>query len=303
VPTEVRHDAVLVTGASRGLGLETALTLAGAGFDVWAGIRNMEGAPALEQTARNRGVQLNTIQLDVTRPDSIDRAIGVIVERSGGIFGLVNNAGVTARAYFEEFPQEAIEHIFGVNLFGTMNVTRRVLPFMRRAGRGRIVTMSSVGGRIGSMSVVPYCASKFALEGFSEALSLEMKPFGVQVVIIEPGIVETEIWDEHRRILPTAREVGSPYYELFWAAETEAKKLLKSSRLRPHDIAECVLRAMTSNKPRLRYVVGWRAGLVLSLRRHLPGELFEKFYFGELLRRVTKRSAERQASHRPSLDG
>jgi NAD(P)-dependent dehydrogenase (short-subunit alcohol dehydrogenase family) len=296
VPTE-RHsdDAVLVTGAGRGLGLETALTLAQAGFHVWAGIRDMQFSASVKQVAHERGVKLETVKLDVTEPASIDAALEDIRNRSDGLFAVVNNAGITARAYFEDFPHEQIQRIFDVNLFGAMNVTRRALPFMRECRRGRIVMMSSVGGRIGSMSVAPYCASKFGLEGFGEALSLEVKPFGIHVSIIEPGIIETDIWDEERRILPNAHDPKRPYYDLFWAAEELAKKLLKTSRLRPDDVGRCVLRALTARKPRLRYTVGRRARFVVGLRRHLPGELFEKIYFGELLRRVSRNASGRRS--------
>ncbi len=282
-----RHSrGVLVTGASRGLGLETALRLAEAGFDVWAGIRDPRQAPVIQEAARRRAVKLETVPLDVTDNSSIDAAIRAIAGRSR-LFGLVNNAGITGRAFFEDFPEEKLRQIFDVNVFGTMNVTRRVLPLLRQAREGRIVTLTSIGGRIGSMGLAPYVASKFALEGFSESLWLEMKPFGVQVVIVEPGMVKTDIWDESRRVLPEARNPQSPYFARFARAEELASRVLNSSRLRPRDVAETVLRALTAKRPRLRYVVGRRASLVLSLRRHLPGELFEKFYFGELLRRLT----------------
>lgn len=279
---------VLVTGASRGLGLETALILAGAGFRVWAGIRNPEGFGAINKLAAERGVKIEPLLLDVTDQASVDRAFEKIAAAPGRLYGVVNNAGITARAYFEEFPEDKARQIIEVNLFGMMRVTRRALPLLRQAGSGRIVMITSVGGRIGSMSVAPYCASKFGIEGFSEALALEMKPFGIDVVIIEPGIVRTDIWDRESRLLPVASDPRSPYYRLFWNAEAEAEKLLKSSRLTPHDVAKYVLRAMTIRRPRLRYVVGRRARLVLSLRRHLPGEMFERFYFGELLRRTAR---------------
>lgn len=282
------RDSVLVTGASRGLGLETALTLAERGFRVWAGIRNIADKGRLEASAAARGTSLDVLRLDVTDPASVDSAIELILKQDGTLYGLVNNAGIMARAYFEDFPEQDIRRIFETNVFGTMNVTRRVLPHMRRQRRGRIVMMSSIGGRIGSIGIAPYIASKFALEGFSESLALEVKPLGLDVIIIEPGIIATDIWSESSRILPSAKNPEGPYYRWFCGEERLAEALLKSSRNRPEDVARKIYQALSVRNPRLRYVVGKRASLVLSLRRYLPGELFEKIYFGAMLRRVTR---------------
>ena len=284
-----RSDVVLVTGASRGLGAEIALVLAQAGFRVWAGVRNQEGAQRIVERAAERGMMLDTVELDVTDSASVDRAIETVTKGGGALYGLVNNAGVTARCCFEEFPEEILRKIFEINVFGTMKVTQRAVPHLRGAGRGRIILITSIGGLIGNLALAPYVSSKFALEGFGESLYLEMKPFGVDVVLVEPGIVKTEIWDPEQRVLPPARDPRSPYYEMFWRAEAQADKLLESSSQTPGDVAATVLHAMTARRPRLRYIVGKRAALVVSLRRKLPGELFERFYFGELLRRVAGR--------------
>ncbi len=281
------RDTVLVTGASRGLGLETALSLAERGFHIWAGVRDGSRKQFVERAAQDRGVFLDTVPLDVTDTGSVDRAISHILERSGHLYGVVNNAGVTCRGYFEDLTDDEIRRIFEVNVFGTMNVTRRVLPHLRSARHGRIIVMSSIAGRVGSMALTAYVASKFALEGFSESLSLELSPLGLQVVIIEPGIVETEIWNPERRAASHARDPQGPYYNWFCREEKEADALVHSSKTKPRDVAVAVWRALTVKRPRLRYVVGRRASLVLAMRRHLPGELFERIYFKEVLRRIT----------------
>jgi NAD(P)-dependent dehydrogenase (short-subunit alcohol dehydrogenase family) len=288
--------AVLVTGASRGLGVAIAYQLASAGLHVWAGVRSDQAAARLKALAEQRSLPLETIHLDVTDKTSVNNALGVIEERTGHLFGLVNNAGLAERAFFEDYPEEKIRQLFEVNLFGVMSVTRRALPLLRANGGGRIIMISSVAGRIGMHCLSPYSASKFALEGFSESLSIEVKPFNIVVSIIEPGIVKTEIWDAEKRVLPEARDPHSPYCKYFWPVEEQVEEFLKMSSLTPEDVATRVVRVMQKTRPKLRYVVGRRASLMLLLRKCLPAELFERFYFGEIVRRMTKGQAGNRAA-------
>ncbi len=287
---------ILVTGATRGLGLESALALGARGFRVWAGYRSDADAALIDQAAAARGVPVRALRIDVTDPASSTAAVDRILASGGRLYGLVNNAAVTLRGYFEDLTEAEIRRTLEVNLFGTMHATRAVLPHLRAAGRGRIIMMSSVGGRIGSMGLTAYVASKFGLEGFSESLSLEMAPLGVQVIIVEPGIVNTAMWNEGRRIAAAARSSASPYYDWFTRAEAQADALVRSSKLTPADVAAVVAHAMTTRRPRLRYTVGRRASLVMSLRRYLPGELFERLYFGEVIRRVTRQRPARRTA-------
>lgn len=281
------EDAVLVTGTSTGLGLETAVYLAQRGFHVYAGMRDVGRRAALDEAAARLGLHLDVLKLDITSQVDIDGAVAA-VEQSGGIYGLVNNAGIGLRGYFEDLSDEEIRAVFEVNVFGTMAMTRAVLPHMRRARRGRIAIISSVGGRIASLAVSGYCATKFAQEGFGEALAQEVLPFGIYVSLVEPAIIKTERWGANRAISARAASLDSPYGAWFRASERLADRLVATSPTRAIDVARCVHKVLTSPRPKLRYGVGWRSGIVMGLRRYLPDRLFERFYFGSAVRMVTR---------------
>jgi NAD(P)-dependent dehydrogenase (short-subunit alcohol dehydrogenase family) len=279
---------VLITGASSGIGLETAIYLAGRGFGVCASMRDLRRRGELDAEVRKRNLALDVLQLDVTDGDSVVAAVGQVIERYGRLDGLINNAGVQLRGFFEDLTDAEVREVFDTNLFGTMVVTAAVLPQMRQMRRGRIVMVTSVGGRIGALGLSAYCSSKFALEGFGEALALEVRPFGIRVALVAPAIIKTSIWDANRRVATAAEGATSPYRA--WFAETErlADRLVATSPTRPVDVARCVEHALTAAHPRLRYVVGRRAAIVIALRRYLPAGLFERVYFGEAIRRVTR---------------
>lgn len=283
-------DSILVTGASTGLGLETALRLAGHGYAVYAGVRDTASEPGVLAAAAERGVPLSAVHLDLTDRTTIAAAVERVVAETGGIYALVNNGGIGLRGCVEDVSEEEVRRVFEANVFGTIAVTQAVLPQMRAARRGRVVTISSVGGRISSFGVGVYCASKFAQEGLSEALALELEPFGVKAVLIEPGIIKTTRWSENRGTAARAQDPGSPYYALFQAGEEVADRLVERSRTRPEDVAAAVHRALTSDRPRMRYVVGRPAAVVIVLRRYLPSSVFERVYFGAFLRRIRRRA-------------
>jgi NAD(P)-dependent dehydrogenase (short-subunit alcohol dehydrogenase family) len=281
-------DSVLITGAGMGLGLETALHLAERGFKVYASVPDLSQQGGVDTAAVNRGVSLEVVQMDVTDQASIEAAVDTIVAECGGIYGLVNNAGLGLRGFFEDLSEEEIRRLFDVNVFGTMAVTRAVLPHMRVARRGRIIMISSAAGRIAEMTISAYSASKFALEGFGEALAQEVMPFGLHVSLIEPGLVMTSHFTVNRGRARAAMDPRSFYYAWFVQHEKMVDDVLRTNRITPMDIAKAVHRALTARRPKLRYVVGTGAKLFISLRRHIPGELFERVYFAQVIRRVTK---------------
>jgi len=162
---------------------------------------------------------------------------------------------------------------------------------MRAAGCGRIITVTSVGGRICGFGVTMYCASKFAQEGLGEGLAQELAPFGIQSIIVEPGIIKTTRWSVNRGTAARAGDADSAYRELFSAGEALAQKRVESSPTRPEDVARAIGEALTAEQPRMRYVVGRGAVIAIALRRYMPQSLFERLYFASGIRRLERRLA------------
>ncbi|MEI2617544.1 MAG: SDR family oxidoreductase [Thermomicrobiales bacterium] len=288
-------DTVVVTGSSTGLGLETALHLADKGFKVYATVRDIVSEPKVRAAAAARGVHVEILELDVTIQESIDAAIEQIVRESGSIFGLVNNAGIGLRGCLEDLADDEIRRVFDANVFGTIAVTKAALPHMREAGRGRVITISSVGGRVSSFGVSMYCASKFALEGFGEALAMEIAPFGLQSILVEPGIIDTTRWTTHRGLAAGAFDRESPYYRMFQVSEVMSDEVVARSRTKAIDVAKTIHLALTAEKPKMRYIVGRPASAVVKLRRLLPEPFFERVYFGGLIKRIEKETMDAKA--------
>jgi NAD(P)-dependent dehydrogenase (short-subunit alcohol dehydrogenase family) len=287
-----RGDAVIVTGSGTGIGLETALTLAAGGFRVFATVRNPEQRAELVAAASARGSELEVLRLDLTDQASIDDAVATVVQSAGGVFGLVNNAGIGLRGCTEDCSEEEIRQLFETNVLGTIAVTKAVIPHMREAGCGRIVTVSSVGGRVCGFGVTMYCATKFAQEALGEGLAQELAPFGIQSTIVEPGMLKTTRWSRHRGTAARAGDPSSPYHQLFWASEAIADRFVERSPIRPEHVAGAIAEALSAKRPRMRYVVGRGASLVIALRRHMPQSLFERLYFGGHIRRLERRTNE-----------
>lgn len=293
-------DPVLVTGTSTGLGLETALHLAESGFRVFAAVHHAASGEEVRDAAAARGVALDVVHLDLLDRAGTAAAVDTVVRRAGGIFALVNNGGVGLRGAVEDSSDDEIRAVYETNVLGTVAVTQAVLPHMRAAGCGRIATITSVGGRVPGFGVSIYCSSKFAQEGFAEGLALEVAPFGIQSVIVEPGMIKTSRWGDHRGTARRTEDPASPYFGLFWASEAIADRIVDRSPTRPVHVAQAVHEALTAERPRLRYVVGRGASVAISMRRHLPERVFERLYYGGQLRRLERRAVEPvQAEARP----
>jgi NAD(P)-dependent dehydrogenase (short-subunit alcohol dehydrogenase family) len=263
------QPVALVTGASAGIGFEAALKLHANGFLVYAGARRLDRMEPLKAL----GVQV--LALDVTEDASMRVAVGRVLAERGHIDVLVNNAGYGSYGALEEVDPVEGRRQFDVNVFGLARMTQLVVPAMRKAGRGRIINVSSIGGKFYEPLGSWYHASKFAVEGMSDALRLELKPHGISVSIIEPAGTISEWGGLAARGLLEASGAG-PYAS---QAQLMAGALASTDRAetstQPAVIAAAVLHAATSARPRTRYAVGNGARAILTLRRILPDRLFD----------------------------
>jgi len=207
---------VLITGCRSGFGLGTAVAAARAGFTVYAGLRDLATAGELERAAA--GLPVTPLQLDVTRAEEREAAVARILEEQGRLDGLVNNAGVALGGFLEQVDEDELRHVFDVNVFGAWGMTRACIPAMRRGGGGAVVMVSSMSGRTALPALGVYAGSKFALEGISEAWRHELKPFGIRVVIVEPGAYRTDILERNMKLSRRALDPDGPYTEYMKSA-------------------------------------------------------------------------------------
>jgi NAD(P)-dependent dehydrogenase (short-subunit alcohol dehydrogenase family) len=264
---------ILVTGCSSGIGRATALEAARRGHRVFASARNRNDLVELE---RGADASLSTLGLDVTDPASVRSAVGGVLSRAGRLDALVNNAGYAQYGAVEEVSPEEWRAVFDVNFFGLLDVTRAVLPAMRAAGRGTIVLMSSLGGRVSVPFASPYCASKHAVEAVADALRVEAAPFGIRVVTIEPGPIDTRFTERARSIVGPLIARPGPYRAFYANAEKAMDGDFRRGHLPPERVARIVLDAIESSRPRTRYRVTWLAKTLIAMKRALPDRWIDR---------------------------
>jgi NAD(P)-dependent dehydrogenase (short-subunit alcohol dehydrogenase family) len=269
-------QSVFITGASSGIGLETAALLDSQGWRVFAGCLPGENLAALQSRITDR---TSIIPIDVTRPEMVSAAAEAVGRAvgEGGLYGLVNNAGFAVSAPMEYVPMELLRQQFEVNFFGQVSVTQAFLPLIRRATGGRIINLCSILGRVTTPFSGPYCASKHAMESFTDALRLELAPWGIQVVAVEPGVIKTPIW---KRTLDIMGELGAEFppeaRERYGRRfESMQKQLvgIRDTSSPPEEVAAVIHTALTAPQPRTRYLVGKDAALTARLRWLLPDRL------------------------------
>ena len=268
--------SVLVTGASTGIGRATALRLDGAGWRVFAGVRKQEDAEALRAACSDR---LTPLMLDVTDAEQIAAAAERVgTEAAGGLDGLVNNAGVAVPSPLETIPIDDFRHQIEVNLTGQVAVTQALLPHIRTA-RGRVVFISSIGGRIAFPLTGAYHAAKFGIEAVGDVFRQELRPWGIAVSIIEPGSIDTPIWERGEQ---SADEIGerTPDREaLYGKAVAKYRKVVRSTAERgihPEQVAKAIEHALNASRPRTRYLVGIDAKVQARVRPLIPTPAFDR---------------------------
>ena len=277
----------VVTGSSSGIGLAASLALARAGHTVYATMRDTSRGARLGAAASAEGLDVRISQMDVDDDASVDGAISRVDGEAGRIDVLVNNAGYGAVGAVEDIPMGEFKAQFETNLFGAVRVIKAAAPAMRRTaaeGEGpgpTIVNVSSVAGRIGFPATSAYISSKFALEGLSESLSYELAPFGVRVVIVEPGVIKTNFFDSMRTCEAPA---GSPYADMTAKMVSNVRMMVELGT-EAGEVADAIVRAAESDKPLPRYVVGNDAVMFIEARRSRTDAEFAEYMSKELFSR------------------
>jgi NAD(P)-dependent dehydrogenase (short-subunit alcohol dehydrogenase family) len=269
--------SVLITGASTGIGRATALHLDAAGWRVFAGVRREEDAASLREVGSERLVPL---MLDVTDSAQIAAAAERIGEEvgEGGLDGLVNNAGVAMPSPLETLPIEDFRRQVEINLTGQVAVTQALLPQIR-AARGRIVFLSSIGGRIAFPFTGAYHAAKFGIEAVGDVLRRELRGWGISVSVIEPGSIATAIWDRGERSADEIGERSPAREELYGKAIARYRKVMRKTAERgipPEKVAGTIEHALSSSRPRSRYLVGLDAKVQARIKYVIPTRLFDR---------------------------
>lgn len=242
----------VVTGANSGIGRATSIHLAAAGHVVYGTVRSTSRTDKLLTMAEQAGVEVRLAELDIADDDSVRRGFARILEEAGRVDHLVNNAGVGANAVAEEGSTALYLDVMNVNLCGAVRCLQAVLPQMRERGSGSIVNITSIAGRVAAIAQSPYVASKFALEGLSEGLAQELAPFGIRVVIIEPGVTKSAIFAKTIDAPNATGVYDAPYRRMF---QFYGAGLAQATD--PFEVAEVIRHAITTDDPQLRYAMSW----------------------------------------------
>ena len=268
---------ILITGCSSGFGMLIAARLAERGHFVFATMRNLSKKNDLLSELKRRETELTILPLDVTKPETIRKAVTEIASRHGHIDVLINNAGFGIGGFFEDLSDEDFREQMDVNFFGVLNVTRQVIALMRPRRKGKIINISSVAGLSSSPCFGAYNSSKWALEGFSESLHHELKLFGIDVSLVEPGTYRTKIFHENARYSKNFENESSPYFEMGQHLRALVQNYVAGVDKDPERVAMVVERLVEQSNPPLRNIVDFDTRILVMAKRLLPFRLYGWF--------------------------
>jgi short-subunit dehydrogenase len=280
---EEKGKVAIVTGSSSGIGYATSLLLARNRFHTYATMRNTEKSADIQEIANKEKLPLQVIQLDVNDDASIRNSIKRVERENERIDVLINNAGYGLVGAFEDLSVEEIKSQFETNFFGVIRLTQQVLPIMRKQKSGTIVNVSSGAGRIGFPGMSAYVSSKFALEGLSESMSYELEPFGIKVIIIEPGVIRTNF---KKNSVMSKKSLDnssiSPYSSIIQKIDSSISSIIEHATP-PEEVAKAILHAITSNNPELRYLVGNDMIMMTETKKNMSDEDFRKMMMQSII--------------------
>ena len=275
----IMDKIALVTGSSSGIGFETSLALARNGFHTFATMRDLSKDEEIKQVIKKEDLNIEILELDVDNEESVNQAIKTILEKKDRIDVLVNNAGYGMWGTVEDVSIDEFKEQFETNFFSIIRLIQKVAPIMRKQGSGNIVNISSVAGRIGFPVSPAYISSKFALEGLSESLRFELMPFGINVIIIEPGVIKTNFFDSMK--LSEKSQEDSTYKEITDKV-ISGVKMMAEMGTSPKEVADTIIKALKDEKPLPRYVVGNDAMMFLEAKKMKTDAEFENYLKKEL---------------------
>ena len=273
------EKVAVITGTSSGIGFETALALAREGYHTYATMRDVTKSDKIKEIAKKESLKIDVLELDVDNENSAKTTIRQILEQKQRIDVLVNNAGWGLWGCVEDVSIDEFRAQFETNFFSIIRLIQEIAPTMRKQGSGTIVNVSSVAGRIGFPASPAYISSKFALEGLSESLRLEMAPFGVNVVIIEPGVIKTNFLNPMK--LAKRSESDTAYRDIT-VKVTSGVKMMAEMGTHPKEVADTIIKAIKNEKPLPRYIVGNDASMFLEARKNKTDIEFENYLKKEL---------------------
>ena len=273
------EKVAVVTGTSSGIGFETALALARDGYHTYATMRDTTKSNKIKELGQKESLKISVLELDVDDKDSIKTAIKKILDDKQRIDVIVNNAGWGLWGCVEDVSVDEFKAQFDTNFFSIIRLIQEVGPAMRKQGSGKIVNISSVAGRIGFPASPAYISSKFALEGLSESLRLEMSPFGIDVIIIEPGVIKTNFLNPVK--LAKKSESDTPYRDIT-ARVVSGVKMMAEMGTPAKEVADTIVKAIKDEKPLPRYIVGNDASMFLEAKKNKTDIEFENYLKKEL---------------------